>query len=430
MGRAAISNRFTGGPGYLPLNEALIRGFLNRLPAARSRLGGASENWTVREVGDGNLNLVFIVKGQAAGVVVKQALPYVRLVGESWPLPLDRAHFEHEALKSQTAVVPHLVPEIYHFDPGQAAIVMELLEPHLILRKGLIRGIRYPRIAADIAEFAAKTLFSTSDLAQPAAAKKQHMAVFCLNTELCKITEDLVFTDPYRIAELNRWTTPHLDGIAAEFRADGELKVAVQELKWIFLSHAEALLHGDLHTGSIMVTPADTRVIDPEFAFYGPIGFDVGAFMANLLLSYFSQDGHASPNDDRTSFRLWILETLEAFWNNFQQQFLLLWRAKPAGDAFPAALFADAAGAEDLEAFRSKTMRRIFKDSVGFAGAKMARRILGLAHVEDLESITDPDRRAACEMSALRMARTLMVERASFSSIRAIRELAESHQRG
>ena len=125
MGRAAISNRFTGGPGYLPLNEALIRGFLNRLPAARSRLGGASENWTVREVGDGNLNLVFIVKGQAAGVVVKQALPYVRLVGESWPLPLDRAHFEHEALKSQTAAVPHLVPEIYHFDPGQAAIVME-----------------------------------------------------------------------------------------------------------------------------------------------------------------------------------------------------------------------------------------------------------------------------------------------------------------
>ena len=39
-------------------------------------------------MGDGNLNLVFIVKGPQGGVAVKQALPYVRLVGESWPLPL------------------------------------------------------------------------------------------------------------------------------------------------------------------------------------------------------------------------------------------------------------------------------------------------------------------------------------------------------
>ena len=263
MGQPSASNRFAGGPHYQPLNETHIRTFLAGVPAAASILGGALGDWSVWEVGDGNLNLVFIVKGPAGGLVVKQALPYVRLVGESWPLPLDRAHFEHEALKSQTAAVPHLVPKILHFDPGQAAIVMELLEPHIILRKGLIGGIRYPRLAADIAEFAAKTLFSTSDLANPAAIKKAHMATFCLNTELCRITEDLVFTDPYRIAELNRWTSPQLDGMAAKFRADADLKVAVQDLKWLFLSRAEALLHGDLHTGSIMVTPIETRPLPP-----------------------------------------------------------------------------------------------------------------------------------------------------------------------
>ena len=64
-----------------------------------------ARNWTMREVGDGNLNLVFIVKGPTGGVCVKQALPYVRLVGKSWPLPIDRAHFEHEALKAEAAVV-------------------------------------------------------------------------------------------------------------------------------------------------------------------------------------------------------------------------------------------------------------------------------------------------------------------------------------
>ena len=41
-----------------------------------------------------------------------------------------------------------------------------------------------------------------------------------------------------------------------------------------------------------MATPGDTRFIDPEFAFYGPMGFDVGALVANLFLAYFAQPGH------------------------------------------------------------------------------------------------------------------------------------------
>ena len=43
-----------------------------------------------------------------------------------------------------------------------------------------------------------------------------------------------------------------------------------------------------------MMTESDTRIIDPEFAFFGPMGFDVGAVLGNLLMSYFSQDGHAT----------------------------------------------------------------------------------------------------------------------------------------
>jgi 5-methylthioribose kinase len=187
----AVRNRFTGGAGYAPLTEHTIGAFLESSPHVSNVLGGSSRNWSIREVGDGNLNLVFIVKGPSGGVCVKQALPYVRLVGESWPLPIDRAHFEHEALKAEAAVVPNLVPKIYLFDKVRAAIVMELLEPHIILRKGLIQGIRYPKLADDIAAFAAQTLFSTSDLALPAGQKRDQQSMFSLNTELCRITEDL-----------------------------------------------------------------------------------------------------------------------------------------------------------------------------------------------------------------------------------------------
>ncbi len=93
-------------------------------------------------MGDGNLNLVFIVTGSIGSVVVKQALPYVRMVGESWPLPLYRAHYEYFALVRQAARAPGVAPEVYYFDKPQALIVMEYLHPHVILRRKLISGER------------------------------------------------------------------------------------------------------------------------------------------------------------------------------------------------------------------------------------------------------------------------------------------------
>ena len=66
-----------------------------------------------------------------------------------------------------------------------------------------------------------------------------------------------------------------------------------------FIERAQALIHGDLHTGSIMVTPNSTQVIDPEFGFYGPMGFDIGAFLGNLILACYAQNGHADQTNDR-----------------------------------------------------------------------------------------------------------------------------------
>ncbi len=424
-----IANRFTGGPGYAPLDATSLPSWLAATGIAAPVLGGPPDGWRVREVGDGNLNLVFIVEGPAGGLVVKQALPYVRLVGESWPFPLDRAWFEHRALVTQTRFAPELVPGLYHFDAERAAVVMELLSPHIILRKGLIQGRGYPLLADHVAAFMARTLFLTSDLGMKAAEKRALQADFSHNVELCKVTEDLVFTDPYRIAELNRWTSPQLDDVAAAFRADAPLKVAVQELKWAFLANGQALIHGDLHTGSVMVTEADTRVIDPEFACVGPIGFDVGAFLANLFLAYFAKAGHAAEDDERARYEAWLLETAKAVWTGFRTRFLALWRAHALGDAFAPELFEDAVASAALEAKRQATMLTLFADSLGFAGAKMVRRILGLAHVEDLECIADPDLRAACERRALAMGRALMVDRGRFADMGEVLDLARTLRR-
>ncbi|WP_315769203.1 MULTISPECIES: S-methyl-5-thioribose kinase [unclassified Bradyrhizobium] len=410
--------------GYRILREADLRDYLAGVPAVATRLGGSPQSWTIDEVGDGNLNLVFIVRGATGGLAVKQALPYVRLVGESWLLPLSRAHYEYLALTHQARLAPELVPAVLHHDEQLALTAMDLLEPHIIMRKGLVAGTIYPGFVDHITTFLARTLFFSSDLALTAAEKKERIAAFAGNHALCKITEDLIFTDPYRVAEQNRWTTPWLDLTAADIRADLDLHVAISRLKLEFLSSAEALIHGDLHTGSIMVTADDTKVIDPEFAFYGPMGFDIGAVIANLLMAYLASAGHERTPGERRDFEAWVLATVEQVWTEFARKFVDLWRENATGDAYPLALFEGQAGAARLEAERQAYMARLFQDTIGFTAAKIIRRILGLAHNIDFELIEDSRVRATCEARSLRLARAMMVETESFRSIAAVTEAA------
>jgi 5-methylthioribose kinase len=410
-------------PGYAILTAASVRDAVAGLPDLARRLGGPPAVWKIREIGDGNMNQVFDLQGPAGGIVVKQSLPYIRSVGESWPFPIERIDFEHEALGVQTRAAPGLVPEVYHYDPVRAFIAMERLSPHIILRKGLVRGIRYPRLAEQLGDFLARSLFFTSDLALTTPEKKQLMARFAGNAELCATTEDVIFTGPYWEAPLNRHTSPQLDAAVAALRTDEEAMIAAAELKLVFRTATEAVIHGDLHTGSVMASEDDTRVIDAEWAFFGPMGFDLGAVVGNLLLAYFSQPGHASAEDDRTAYQTWILALIEQIWTRFETGFVDLWRCHPS-ELLPPTLAPESAAAERL--YRRR-MTGILADTIGFAGAKMIRRLVGISHVEDFEAIASPETRARCEAAAMVFARELMVRRADFRSIGALTE--DAHQR-
>ncbi len=402
---------------YRILDCESLRGLIAELEEVRARLGGRPEEWQVREVGDGNLNLVFIVEGPRGSVCVKQALPYLRAAGPSWPMSPERAFFEHAYYAAVAPYVGALIPRIYRYDAGLYCTVMERLSPHIILRQGLIAGRRYPNLARDIGEYVARASFFTSDLAWPFERKMEGMALFARNQPPVRITVDLIFADPYFASPRNRHTSPQLDGLVAELRGDGPLKAAAARFGQKFLSEVQALVHGDLHSGSVMVTEADTRVIDPEFAFYGPIGFDLGAFFGNLLLSWYSQPGHATPGDDRHAYQAWILEQARIFWETFRGRFLALWSEHGQGDAFPAALFAEPQDAAALQSARSAFVDSLLADMLGFGACKMIRRILGFAHVIDFDAIRDADLRADCEAGALAMARTLLTHPEQFHSV-------------
>lgn len=415
---------------YEPLTTETIPLRLGAVKSVTDRLGGDPATWTAEEVGDGNLNLVFIVTSPLTGVIVKQALPYVRLVGESWPLPLKRAFFEYHALTRQAARDPGSVPEIYHFDEDQALIVMEYLSPHIILRYSLIAGNRHDGLARTMGLFAARTLFRGSDLSMETAQRKADLALFAGNAELCDITENLVFSDPYFNAEMNQHNSPQLDDIVARLRADIDLKVEVQHLKAAFCNNAETMLHGDLHTGSIMVTADETKVIDPEFVTYGPIGFDVGMLLSNFLMAFFSQPGHADEPGARDAYQEWILGLVDEIWAVFSAEFSRLWRTERTGILYQKTLYEDQGHDLASEQALGQRLQAIWVDTLGFAGVEMHRRILGLAHNADFENIADEDLRGTCEAKALELGRQLVVNRRQFTGMSAVLDLTRVIGRG
>lgn len=360
-------------PGYAPLDHQAV------LALAAPHLPGPPES--ADEIGDGNLNLVFRVRGGDATVIVKQALPYLRVVGDGWPLTLDRARIEAEALTVHGRLAPGRVPALLHYDATVAALVLEDLCHHEVWRRALVAGRDVEGIGAQLGDYCARTLLGTSDILMPAADRKA-LATRFSNPELCAISEDLVFTSPYIDSPSNRYDEALADA-AAKLRRDRPLRRAAAILRFRFKTRGEALIHGDLHSGSVLVAPGDARAFDHEFAFMGPMGFDVGNVLANLALA---RTAHEAAGD--AAFTATIDAIAGQVWAAFAEGVARLWPpSEPWRDAFVAGVLADTGA---------------------FAGVEMIRRIVGLAHAADVDELPDGPRLAA-QCAALACGRHLLL---------------------
>ncbi|TYS70984.1 S-methyl-5-thioribose kinase [Sutcliffiella horikoshii] len=361
-----------------------------------------------REIGDGNLNLVFHIRDENnTGIIIKQALPYAKVVGESWPLTLHRATIEGNYLKNAATLVPNLVPKVYYTNEALAITIMEDLSHLEIVRNGFLNGKNFPLLSKHIGEYLAKTLFYTSDFGLNQQEKKKLQQSFS-NPELCKITEDLIFTDPFFDSETNDYE-PELLGSIEEIWKDEDLKLEVAKLKYTFLTNGEALLHGDLHTGSIFANDIDTKVIDPEFAFFGPIGFDVGQFFANILLQAITRDVSERSN---------ITSHLYQVWEGFTSTFSDLWKTKSVE------YYSQTPGYLDF------FLKKVFTDAIGFAGCEVIRRTIGLAHVADLDTLKPYERRITVKQQALLLGQALVKNAPTIRNIQDVEALFENVIKG
>ena len=183
-----------------------------------------------------------------------------------------------------------------------------------------------------------------------------------------------------------------LAGAAASLQT-AEIQAAAGELKYAFMTRAEALIHGDLHTGSVMVrADGSTKAFDSEFCFYGPVAFDLALLWANFVVTL-ARDAVLG----RDEHGAWVATLFEESWDAFEDEFRALW----PGVVDPRVY---------NEPFLERWLAEVRRDAAGFAATEAARRIVGLAHVDDIESLASAER-AAAGRGVIGVVRRLLLDR-------------------
>lgn len=357
------------------------------------------EELVCREIGDGNINYVFRVENEAdkKSIIIKHA--DIRIRSSQSLADTDHNRIEAEILKLEGELAPGLVPEVYLYDPVMCCMVMEDLKDYRNMRYEMIERHIYPSFAEDISTFMARTLMMTTDHVMDQEKKKEEVKNF-MNPALCRITEELVYTDPYTDNRgKNRLNPDNQMFFERELYRDKALRLEAAKLKNGFKTNAQSLIHGDLHTGSIFVKEGATMVLDPEFAFYGPAGYDVGNVVANLIFAWVNAEVTMEPGLGQAKFQDWLEKTIIEVVDLFAEKSLQILKEQ-ATDVMAK-----------TEGFAEWFIGGILSDTAGVAGLELNRRIVGSAKVKDIDEIADRGKKAYAERICVLAAKQFIMER-------------------
>ena len=358
-----------------------------------------------KEIGDGNLNYVYRLfdTNTNKSIIVKQAGEATRISADM-KLSTDRGRIEAKILGIQGKYAPGLVPVVYLYDSVMCAMVMEDMVGHTIMRSGLMKHEKYPRFAEDISGFLVNSLLLSTDVVMGHKEKKDNVKSF-INPDLCEISEDLVYSEPFiDYNNRNNVFPPNAEFVKKELYEDAALHLEAAKLKFAFMNNAQALIHGDLHTGSIFINKEHTYVFDPEFAFYGPMGYDIGNVIANMFFAWCNADATIDDKAQRDDYCKWIIDTIVEIVDKFIAKFKVAFKENVTDTLAKA------------DGFMDWYLGTVLADTAGIAGLESIRRTVGMANVKDITTIPDEKKRARAEKIVITLAKDYIMNRESFVS--------------
>jgi 5-methylthioribose kinase len=330
----------------------------------------------IKEVSDGNINHVYRVDDGKKSLILKQTGKTIRTSGN--PLDQHRGHIEDRTLEIQRKLSGGQVPEVYDYNETMHVILMEDVAAFKNLRYELKREHIFPKFSDQISSFMTNVLLPTTDLVMDRIEKKKMVKDF-VNVGPCDITEKLVLTEPYyNYLGRNVFDDKIKPFVEQNLYNNSPLKVEVGKLRNNFMNNAQALLHGDLHSGSIFINESDVRVFDSEFAFYGPMGYDIGNVVGNLVFPYVVQKAYLEKQGKgNKEFIAWLRKTIaEVFDMTFSKM------SKKYDEIVKFPFYKE-------RGFKNAYLRSVENDTLGYAGTEIIRRTVGDSKVLEITDIED-----------------------------------------
>ncbi|MBU3068048.1 phosphotransferase [Nocardia sp. NEAU-G5] len=201
-------------------------------------------------------NEVLAVRGDGVDVVVKQALPRLR-VAQEWVADPARILVEAAALRLAGELDPTAVPKVIDTDDQALTLTIERARGQWTdWKTQLLAGTIDPAVAGTVATALARWHTGTAD--------RSSLAADFGNTHF----------ESLRIAPFYRAAGAAHPGVA------GKVDALADQL----LRERTCLVHGDFSPKNILVNGTDAWVIDWEVAHYGSPVFDLAFLNTHLLL--------------------------------------------------------------------------------------------------------------------------------------------------
>ncbi len=227
--------------------------------------------------GEGNMNFVLRATTNQRSFILKQARPWV----EKFPqinAPIERIAVEAQFFQTIEMLhsIKHFTPKCLGFDPDNFILATE------DLGKGADYSFLYQKdhlLGDKEAQGLTNYLIDLHQINNPVD--------FPTNMAMRKLNHEHIFNFPFM--EENGFNLNEvqegLQAVAMPYKTDIQLKEVITKCGLVYLSKGTHLLHGDFYPGSWLKVKDGLKIIDPEFAFVGPVEFDLGVLMAHLVMA-------------------------------------------------------------------------------------------------------------------------------------------------
>lgn len=233
----------------------------------------------IQKPGEGNMNLVLRVTTQNRSLIVKQSRPWV----EKYPhisAPSQRAEIESlfYIMVQEDDMLQKAMPKLINNDRKSHILILEDLGVTSDF-SDLYDGAKIQTHEIDLL-----IQFLTNLHIRFHTVSSSYSIT---NTDMRKLNHDHIFRIPFDTnngIDLDSFS-PGLRSVTNNLLKDGTLLTKAKEIGGVYMEDGDTLLHGDFYPGSWLRKDKRVYVIDHEFCFFGHKEFDIGVFIAHLVLT-------------------------------------------------------------------------------------------------------------------------------------------------